>query len=290
MSTPPRLDREQRSLLEAALRAVSRAGRIHREHFRRTDLDVHVKPDQTPVTVSDRLAEEAIRETLWKATQELGFFGEELGQEGDGRDRWIIDPLDGTKNFVAGIPYAATLLALERDGRFELGVVHAPMLNEAGPTVVRDFREPGTLGETWWAVRGQGAWKLPGTRLDALPAERLRTSEVGRLEDAFVTHGGLKRLAQAGLWPQVTAVVERAARTRGFGDWWGHMLVAEGRCEAMFEAAVALYDVAAPKLIVEEAGGAFFTRGDTPLDSRFHEAVLAVNRPLAEPLRELLGY
>ncbi|HRC84416.1 MAG TPA: inositol monophosphatase family protein [Thermoanaerobaculia bacterium] len=286
----PKLDREQRLLLESAFAACRRAGAIHRQYFRRADLGVEWKRDASPVTPSDRLAEEAIRETLFRATHEFGCFGEEFGQEGDERDRWVIDPLDGTKNFIAGLPHFATLIALERDGRFELGVVHAPLLADPHPDTERDPRDPASLGESWWAIRGVGAYQGPGSGEAALGGRRLEVSRVGRVGEAFITHGGLKRLMKAGLWPKFTLLVERVARTRGFGDWWGHMLVAEGRCEAMVEASVALYDVAAPKVIVEEAGGAFFSRGNAPLDSQFNEAVLASNRTLADPLRELLEF
>src|SRR3712207_3799955 len=107
--------------LEAALDACRRAGEIHREHFRSPGLAVQLKADSSPVTQSDRLAEEAIRDVLSGATPELGFLGEELGQEGDERNRWIIDPLDGTRNFVAGLPYFAILIGLELDGEIVLG-------------------------------------------------------------------------------------------------------------------------------------------------------------------------
>ena len=114
--------------LEAALAACRRAGEIHRQHFRSAALKVELKGDASPVTAADRGSEEAIRETLHRATPELGLLGEEFGQEGSERDRWIIDPLDATKNFVAGLPFFATLIGLELDGEFVLGVVHAPAL------------------------------------------------------------------------------------------------------------------------------------------------------------------
>ncbi len=285
----PDLSSDQRHLLTAALSAAAVAGRIHRGYFQTSDLAVETKADASPVTLSDRQAEEAIREVLRAATPELGCFGEEYGQQGDERDRWVIDPLDGTKNFVAGLPFFATLIALERDGRFELGVVHAPLLG-AGYEQVVAAADPAGAGLTWWAVLGRGAWAGTGTEVERASERRLQVSTEARLRRAFVVHGGLARLDQAGLWPQVTSLVRTVARTRGFGDWWGHALVAEGRCDAMFEASVALYDVAAIKVLVEEAGGVFRTRGNAPLTSSFNEAVLSANAALADPLTELLGF
>ncbi|HYX25463.1 MAG TPA: inositol monophosphatase family protein, partial [Thermoanaerobaculia bacterium] len=112
--------------LLAALAACRRAGEIHRAHFRSVHLEVELKQDASPVTVADRASEEAIRETLHRATPELGLLGEEFGQEGSETDRWIIDPIDATKNFVAGLPFFATLIGLELGGELVLGVVHAP--------------------------------------------------------------------------------------------------------------------------------------------------------------------
>jgi histidinol-phosphatase len=236
-------------------------------------LAVERKADASPVTQADRGSEEAIREALRRATPELGLLGEEYGQEGDERDRWVIDPLDATRNFVAGLPYFATLLGLELDGELVLGVVHAAV-----------------LGETWCAVRGGGAWAGTGTDPATCRARRLRVSETAALGDAFVQHGGLVHFQRSGLWPAFGDLVARAGRTRGFGDWWGHMLVAEGRCDAMVEGAVHYHDVAAIRPILEEAGGVFRTLGGVPLGAGFHGPVLSSNRELAPELAGLLGF
>src|SRR5262249_20329827 len=119
---------ESRRYLEAALAACRRAGEIHREHFRSAALRVELKKDASPVTAADRGSEAAIREALHRATPELGVLGEEFGQEGSESDRWIIDPIDATKNFVAGLPFFATLIGLELDGELVFGTVHAPAL------------------------------------------------------------------------------------------------------------------------------------------------------------------
>lgn len=259
--------------LAAALEACRRAGAIHREHFRAAGLAVERKADASPVTRADRGSEEAIREVLRRATPELGVLGEEFGQEGDARDRWVVDPLDGTRNFVAGIPYFATLIGLELDGSLVLGVVHAAVLDE-----------------TWHAVRGQGAWGGTGTDPATVRRERLRVSEVNDLSRAFLVHGGLVHFQKNGLWPAFGELVARAERTRGFGDWWGHVLVAEGRCDAMIEPTVAYHDVAAIRVLIEEAGGTFLTRGNVPLGTDFREATISANAALAGTLREALGF
>lgn len=274
-------------ILEAALTAARLAGAIHRQHYRRADLAVEKKGDGSPVTLSDRGAEEAIREHLRRATPELGLLGEEFGAEGSERDRWIIDPLDGTKNFVSGLPYFAILIGLELDGALELGVVHAPVLGTGDPELGLDLPEE-ELGESWWAARGHGAFTGRGTaRARTRP---LRVSATSALRKAFVAHGGLSRIQEHGSWERFGSLVSKVSRTRGFGDWWGHMLVAEGRCDAMFEAAVALHDVAAVKVIVEEAGGAFRTFRNAPLTTDFSEAVLSSNGALVEELAGVLGF
>lgn len=263
-------------LLHAVLDACSRAGDIERHHFRSAGLQVDRKADDSPVTQADRQAETAIRETLAAATPELGLLGEEFGQEGDVRDCWIIDPLDGTKNFVAGLPYFAVLIGLRLDGDLVLGAVHAPALGEHG--------------ETWWAIRGQGAWAGAGTDVESVRDRKLQVSSTSSLEQAFVTFGGLKWFHKRGLWQGMSDLVEQTYRSRGFGDWWGHMLVAEGRCDAMVEAEVALHDIAAVKVVVEEAGGAFRARGGAALEAGFCTGVVSSNAALIEPVCRVMGY
>jgi histidinol-phosphatase len=280
-----------RRYLEAALAACRRAGEIHREHFRSTALKVDLKEDASPVTAADRGSEEAIRETLHRATPDLGLLGEEFGQEGSERDRWIIDPLDATKNFVAGLPFFATLIGLELDGELVLGVVHAPALGPgSGLSASQPGGESAILGETWWGARGEGAWGGTGTLLETCRQRRLRVSETAEIEKAFVVHGGLNLFQRHGLWPAFSDLAARAGRTRGFGDWWGHILVAEGRCDAMVEGAVALHDVAALKPILEAAGGVFHTRGGAPLVSGWQDAAISSNRNVAEGVRAVMGF
>jgi len=289
--TDPPISPEARRYLEAALAACRRAGEIHRQHFRSAALRVELKKDASPVTVADRGSEEAIRETLHRAIPELGLLGEEFGQEGDERDRWIIDPIDATKNFVAGLPFFATLIGLELDGELVFGAVHAPALGPgSGLSAGQAPGEISSLGETWWAARGEGAWGGTGTVIETCRQRRLRVSQTSEIEQAFVVHGGLSLFQQDGLWPAFSDLVARAYRTRGFGDWWGHILVAEGRCDAMVEGEVALHDVAALKPILEAAGGVFRTRNGAPLVSGWRDAAISSNRNLADGVRAVMGF
>jgi histidinol-phosphatase len=159
-------------------------------------------------------------------------FGEEEGGgETKAATRWILDPIDGTKSYVRGIPVFATLLALERDGEIVLGVVSAP-----------------ALGRRWWAARGEGAFAN---------GRQIGVSRVARLEDAVVSTTSPKSFYVRGLGRSFEAVASRVWAARGFSDFWQHMLVAEGSVDAAFECVVALWDVAAVQVIVEGAGGRF---------------------------------
>jgi histidinol-phosphatase len=161
--------------------------------------------------------------------------GEEYGTEaGDAPTRWYIDPIDATHNFVRGVPLFGTLLAVERDGELQVGVVSAP-----------------ALGERWWAHRGGGAWA--STR--GGEARRIRVSEVARLEDAQVLYGSARDIIDSGRAPGWEGLVRDVWRDRGFGDFWGYALLAEGAAEAMIEADLKSWDAAAPTILVEEAGG-----------------------------------
>ncbi len=221
------LDRE----LEAALEAARRAGSLALRYFG-GGVAVTLKPDQTPVTQADREAEQAIVERLAAAFPDTGFLGEEFGARGPQDRRWIVDPVDGTRNFVRGIPYWATLIALEEGGEVVLGVVHAP-----------------ATGDLFWARRGGGAF-ANGTPL--------RVSGVERLEEATLVHASLGYLrARPGYWEGFLRLVDRTERQRGFGDYFGYTFVLRGQAELMVEADVKPWDLAPFKVLVEEAGGRF---------------------------------
>jgi histidinol-phosphatase len=219
--------------LEAALDAVRAAGAIALRYFR-GDVRVMQKADQTPVTQADQEAEAAIVERLRQAFPDVGFLGEEYGEQGHQGRRWIVDPIDGTKNFVRGIPYWATLLALEEEGEVTLGVVHAP-----------------ATGELYWARRGHGAW---------LDDARLRVSPVDRLADAMLVHSSLNllRALEGGrYWDGFVRLVDRTDRQRGFGDYLGYTFVLRGQAEIMLEADLKPWDLAPFRVLFEEAGGRF---------------------------------
>jgi histidinol-phosphatase len=232
------------------------ADRITLARFRAVDLRVETKPDLTPVSEADRAAEEAIRELVAQERPGEGVLGEEFGD--DRSDiRWIVDPIDGTRNYVRGVPVWATLLALERDGVVDAAVVSAPALNRR-----------------WWAERGEGAWAGDG--------ERLQVSAVSRVEDAVIST--TTEAAMPAGWRELAS---RAWMTRGFGDFWQHCLVAEGSIELATDPVLSLWDYAAIRLVVEEAGGRCSTFGGGPPAPG--ESYLSANAALHETAVAALG-
>jgi len=215
--------------LEFAAGLADLADELALARFGALDLHVETKPDLTPVTETDRAIERALRERIAAERPGDSVLGEEEGASGEGGRRWILDPIDGTRNYSRGIPIFATLIALELEGEVELGLVSAP-----------------ALGRRWWAERGKGAFR------DDAP---IRVSSVARLEDAVVSfelsEGGIERLAP---------LADRAWHARSFGDFWQHLLVAEGCVDVAFDPAVKIWDCAPLKVIVEEAGGKFTDR------------------------------
>jgi len=208
---------------------ADQADRIAMRHFRR-DLRIDRKPDRTYVTQADTEIEKMLRDAIQRRYPGHGVLAEEFGDRTANQDtRWIIDPIDATHSYMRGIPVFATLLALERGGVMELGVISAPAMHER-----------------WHAVRGGGAWS--GKR-------RLRVSEVARLEDAQIFYASRTAFKAVGRERGFDAVVDATWRDRGFGDFWGYMLVAEGAGEAMIEPELYSWDLAAPLIIVQEAGG-----------------------------------
>ncbi len=219
--------------LELALALADAADAISLPRFK-TGLTVETKPDLTPVTEADRAVETELRSLLADARPDDAVLGEEFGTRGDSPRRWIVDPIDGTKNYSRGVPVWATLIALEVEGVVELGVVSAP-----------------ALARRWWAERGAGAFA---------GSERLHVSAVGRVEDAVLS------FALDGQLPPLAA---RAWHVRGIGDFWAHMLVAEGAVDGAVDAVgVNVWDLAPVQVIVEEAGGRFTdARGESRIDS-----------------------
>jgi histidinol-phosphatase len=251
--------------LALALELADIADSITRERFLAADLSVDTKPDLTPVTEADTAVERACRDRLRVARPNDAVVGEEYGgSDRESSRRWIIDPIDGTKNYVRGIPVWATLIALE-EAELRVGVASAP-----------------ALGRRWWAARGGGAFVADGFSEAPRP---IRVSRVTRLEDAQLATSGLTNWEEIGRLENLLALIRRCWRTRGYGDFWGYMLVAEGAADVMLEPEVEIWDLAAPQVIVEEAGGRFTDLGGSARpdggsalasNALLHEAVLDV--------------
>ena len=226
-------DRDPADLRRFALGLLDETDAVALRHLA-AGLTVNEKPDRTLVTQVDTEIETILRGRIADAFPGHGMVGEEYGDhDGDGETRWIIDPIDGTHNLVRGIPVWATLIAVERAGELVAAAISAPALQRR-----------------WHASRGQGA-----AGLDLLGERPLRVSAVNRLAEAQVVWSGLGPMEAAGFGPAVRAIAAGAWRDRGFGDFWGYMLVAEGAADAMLEIGPTVWDLAAPALIVREAGG-----------------------------------
>src|SRR4051794_13388060 len=219
--------------LELALELADLADAATVPRFRARDLRIDRKADATEVTEADRAAEAAIRRALATARPDHAVLGEEEGLIGPpgARCRWVIDPIDGTSNYVRRIPIWASLIALMDGDDVVVGVASAPALHRR-----------------WWAGRGEGAYA------DGAP---IRVSEVATLADAHLAHAGIGTFYEYGSGDAVVDLARRVWRSRGLGDFWMHCLVAEGGFDAAVEPVVSLWDLAALVVIVEEAGGRF---------------------------------
>jgi len=214
--------------LAVANELAEEAGRIGMSFFRGT-FDVREKVDKTPVTEADLAIEKMVRRALKERFPGDAVLGEEGGSEGASARRWIVDPIDGTRNFADGVQVWGTLIALAVDGVPVVGVVNAP-----------------ALGERYEAVRGSGA---------RMNGEPIHVSRADRVERAFVLHAELADWIEGPYAPAYLDLLKAARRERGFGDFWGHMLVARGSADVMLEPELATWDWAALWVIVEEAGG-----------------------------------
>jgi histidinol-phosphatase len=241
--------------LEFAHALADAADAITVSRFRSADLRVETKPDLTPVSEADRTAEEALRAVVAASGRGEGVLGEEFGDDG-GDAKWIVDPIDGTSNYVRGVPVWATLLALQREGEILVGLVSAP-----------------ALGRRWWAVQGEGAFAN---------GERCTVSAVSRIEDSSVSTTSARRMPDG--W---RGIVQRAWSNRGLGDFWQHCLVAEGALDVACDSTLKLWDYAAIRLVVEEAGGRCTTYNGGPpaVDASF----LSTNGVLHDEVVSLLS-
>ncbi|HMH51311.1 MAG TPA: inositol monophosphatase family protein [Candidatus Acidoferrum sp.] len=254
--TPAALDRA----LAAAVDAARAAGKIALGYYH-GGFEITIKPDLTPVTQADREAEQAIVGILREAFPDVGVLGEEFGAQGPRERRFIIDPIDGTKNFVRRIPIWATLIALEDDGEVVAGVIHNP-----------------ATGEMYTARRGGGA------QLNGVP---VHVSDVADLGAAYLIHAGLDILRRGPNWEGFLRLVDASGRQRGFGDYIGYGFVADGRSEIYAEADLKPWDLAPCKIVVEEAGGRFtdfdgrptiYTGTALATNGRLHDAALSLLR------------
>jgi histidinol-phosphatase len=231
--------------------------------FKAQDLHVLSKPDLTPVTDADKSVEEGIRRTLSRARPRDAVLGEEQGATGHSQRRWVVDPIDGTKNFVRGVPVWATLIALMVDEEVVVGCVSAPLLNRR-----------------WWASKDGGAW----TGRSLLKASQCRVSDVNRLDDASLSYSSLSGWEDRDRLDSFMALSRRCWRTRAYGDFWSYMLVAEGAVDIATEPELHLHDMAALDVIVREAGGRFTSLDGKPgplggnalaTNGRLHDQALA---------------
>lgn len=236
MRTTPEAAGAYAADLALALEIAAAADVLTMSRFQALDLRVETKPDTTPVSDADLATEALIRERLLKDRPTDIVLGEEQGTGGEGSPstgnrRWILDPIDGTKNFIRGVPVWATLIALEVDGHIKVGVVSAP-----------------ALGRRWWASRGDGAFA---------DGRRITVSAVGAVEDSSFAYSSLTGWEEQGRLEGFLDLARSAWRNRAFGDFWSHCMVAEGAVDASAEPEVSLWDIAPLKVIVEEAGGTF---------------------------------
>ena len=240
---------------------------IAMEHFGKVGLQVSTKPDMTYVTEADHAVEESIRRTLKTSrTRDVVLgeeFGERAGSVGSSGRRWIIDPIDGTSNFVRGVPVWATLIALEEDGEIVVGLVSAP-----------------ALGRRWWAHSGGGAH----TGKSFMSSRAIRVSQVAELDDASFSFSAADSWATIGKSDEFAALTRRCWRTRGYGDFWSYMLLAEGAVDVAAEPELKVWDMAALDVVVREAGGQFTSLAGEPgpwgpnalaTNGRLHDAAMA---------------
>lgn len=221
--------------LELAARLADAADAITTDRFRALDLAVERKPDRTPVTDADTAVEDAIRAILATERPEDTVLGEERGGSAARGRAWVLDPIDGTKNFLRGLPVWATLIALVEDGDPVVGLISAPLLSRR-----------------WWAATGDGAWMR-----DSAGERRLSVSKVASLEDAYLSTTDVNSWGEYHSREKYLELVDACWESRAFGDFWHHCLVAEGALDVAAECIVNPWDVAAAQVLVTEAGGRF---------------------------------
>ncbi len=252
--------------LEFALLLADAADEISLARFRALDLNIETKPDRTPVTDADRAVEAKLRDLIASHRPTESVIGEEFANTGVNERVWIIDPIDGTANYLRGVPIWASLIALRVNGEIHTSVVSAP-----------------ALGRRWWASKGQGAYTsdVDGT------IRSIQVSKVSELEHASISFNSIRQWDNAGLLEPLIELSRKVWRDRAYGDFLSYMYLAEGLLEVASEHGLALYDIAALVPIVEEAGGRFSALAGPLTEST--SSVLATNGLLHETIQRELG-
>jgi histidinol-phosphatase len=245
--------------LSLALALAAEADLVSIARYEAVDLVVTTKPDRTPVTDADQAVERLLRERIGAARPNDSILGEEYGGEREPGRQWILDPIDGTANFLRGVPVWGTLIALAIDGVPQVGVVSSP-----------------ALGHRWWAAKGHGAFTAPTRHEDTgATAKRLHVSAVQHLEGASLSYNSLSGWDGEGRIDDVIELVRSVWRSRAYGDMWSYMLLAEGAVDIVGEFDLKPYDMAALIPIIEEAGGRF--TGVNGVDGPWEGSALATN-------------
>lgn len=255
--------------LAFALELADIADRVALERFRAADLEISTKPDRTFVTESDLAVEQAIRARITQARPSDSILGEEFGTEGTSARQWVLDPIDGTSNFLRGVPIWGALIALVIDDEPVVGVASMPALHRR-----------------WWAARELGAWTNDIAALGETNARRIRVSGVADLSDASLSFQSIAQWRDAGHLDSLLHLAEAVWRDRCYGDLWSYMLLAEGLLDIVGEFDVKKYDLAALVPIVEEAGGRF--TGIAGERGHWHGSALATNRLLHDQVLALI--
>ena len=266
--TLPDTSTELGAAVEVALAACDEADAISLASFRR-NIAIEAKPDASFVTEADTAVERAVRERITRRFPEHGLVGEEYGvEESESGRRWIIDPIDGTHNYMRGVPIYATLIALEIDDRLAVGAVSAPALQRR-----------------WFSWDGGGAWAVDTVAggWDRDSAMQLSVSDIEDLAEASVVYSSHPSIVESGWAPGFEALLGKVWRDRGLGDFYGYMLVAEGAAEVMLEAELKIWDLAGPRAVLQHAGGTITDiegGGDMPAhgtlatNGRLHRTIL----------------
>lgn len=247
--------------LEVALDAIKKGEDIILKHFSRST-SYSLKTDETPVTIADQAAERIIKETIQKAFPDHGFLGEEEGEESSSSEYiWIIDPIDGTKNYMRQLPFFSTELALMKKRQIILGVSNSPVLKDL-----------------MWAQKGKGSFSN---------GKRVKVSNRS-LEESFACFGSLNGFVKSKKFPKLEKLIQKVLASRGFGDCWSYHLLAQGNLDIMTEAIVKIWDIAAVTIIVEEAGGKVTQIDGHPI-SLTSTDIVATNGKIHHQILELIN-